>query len=139
MSERIPEDYERIPEEYQDLFQKRALAHLGTVMPDGTPQVTPVWVDYDGEHILINSAAGRQKDLNMEQRPYVALDIVDPDNPYRFLAIRGPVTEITEEGADDHIDKLSKKYTGRDVYANRTSEETRRIYKIATERVIARG
>jgi PPOX class probable F420-dependent enzyme len=128
-----------IPGEFQDLFQKKALAHLATIMPDGSPHVTPVWVDYDGEHVLVNSAAGRQKDRNMEQRPQVALDIVDPDNIYRYLGIRGRVVEITEEGADAHIDKLSYKYTGEKTYAGRTPDEVRRIYKIAPEHVFDMG
>src|SRR5258708_7856034 len=94
-----------IPENYLDLFDKKAFAHVATLMPDGTPQVTPVWVDYDGEHILINSARGRRKDKNMESNPAVALSIQDPDNPYRYLEVRGPVVEITEAGASAHIDK----------------------------------
>mgnify|MGYP001577375420 FL=1 len=78
-----------IPETYRDLFQKRAFAHLATLMPDGTPQVTPVWCDYDGTYIRINSARGRVKDRNMRRNPQVALGIMDPDNPYRYLAVRG--------------------------------------------------
>jgi PPOX class probable F420-dependent enzyme len=129
----------QLPQDYLDLFEKRALAHLATVMPDGSPHVTPVWVDYDGEHIRVNSAAGRQKDRNMEERPQVALDIVDPDNLYRYLGLRGRVVEITEEGADAHIDKLSYKYTGQESYAGRTPGEVRRIYKIAPEHVFGMG
>src|SRR5215475_13230825 len=85
-----------IPPKYTDLFQKRAFASLGTLMPDGRPQVTPVWVDYDGEHVLFNSAKGRQKDRNVRRDPRVSLAIVDPENPYRYLEIRGKVVEITE-------------------------------------------
>src|SRR5206468_5313883 len=95
-----------IPREFLDLFAKATFAHLATLMPDGSPQVTPVWVDYDGRHILINSAAGRQKDLNMDKRRQVAIEIPDPDNPNRYLAVRGLVVEITEEGADAHLDRL---------------------------------
>jgi PPOX class probable F420-dependent enzyme len=101
-----------IPEKYLDLFEKRAFAHLATLMPDGSPQVTPVWVDYDGEYVLVNSSIGRQKDLNMRRDPRVAIDIQDPDQPYRHLQVRGEVVEITEEGADEHIDKMAKKYRG---------------------------
>lgn len=119
-----------IPSNYQDLFQKRAFGHLATVMPDGSPQVTPVWVDYDGKYILINTARGRQKDLNMQRNPRVALEVLDPDNPYRYLLIRGKVVDATEEGADEHIDKLAKKYTGSDRYQNRRQGEVRVIYKI---------
>src|ERR1700744_6519341 len=96
-----------IPEKYRDLFQKRAFASLGTLMPDGRPQVTPVWVDFDGEHVIFNSAKGRQKDRNVRRDPRVSLAIVDPENPYRYLEIRGSVVEITEDGADDSIDKLA--------------------------------
>ncbi|MBI2152922.1 MAG: TIGR03618 family F420-dependent PPOX class oxidoreductase [Candidatus Rokubacteria bacterium] len=126
-----------IPEEFLDLFQKPTFAHLATQMPDGTPQVTSVWVDYDGRHILINSAKGRLKDRNMEQRRYVALEITDPDDPNRYLAVRGPVVEITEEGADEHLDKLARRYLGRDQYPPgwKFPGEIRRIYKIAPERV----
>ena len=102
-----------IPEKYLDLFQKRAFASLGTLMPDGRPQVTPVWCDFDGQHVIFNSARGRQKDRNVRRDPRVALAIIDPDNPYRYLEIRGTVVEITEDGADHHIDKMAKKYLGR--------------------------
>jgi PPOX class probable F420-dependent enzyme len=129
---------ERIPDTVLDLFQKPILAHLATVMPDGTPQVTPVWVDYDGTYVLINTARGRRKALNMEKQPKVGLDMVDSANPFHWLSVRGHVSEITEEGADAHIDKLSKKYTGREIYANHRDDETRVIYKITPERVIAR-
>ncbi len=115
---------------YQDLFQKRAFGHLATIMPDGSPQVTPVWVDYDGKYILVNTARGRQKDLNMRRNPRVAIEVLDPENPYRYLMVRGKVVEATEEGADEHIDKLAKKYTGSDRYQNRRPGEVRVIYKI---------
>ena len=103
-----------IPDKYVDLFSKKAFANLATVNPDGTPQVTPVWVDYDGTHVLVNSARGRRKDKNMETNPAVAISILDPDNPYRYLEVRGRVAEITEDGADEHIDKMAKKYLGQD-------------------------
>jgi PPOX class probable F420-dependent enzyme len=119
-----------IPEEYTDLFEKKAFANLATVMPDGTPQVTPVWVDYDGKHVLVNSARGRRKDKNMEHNPAVALSILDPDNPYRYLEVRGRVAEITEQGADEHIDKMAKKYLGKDKYPFRQPGEVRVLYKI---------
>ena len=87
---------DRIPHEFLDLFKKPSLSHLATLMPDGSPHVSPVWVDYDGQYILINTAKGRRKEMNMRERPQVALDIVDPENPFRFLSIRGRVVEITE-------------------------------------------
>ena len=78
-----------IPEKYRDLFSKRAFASLGTLMPDGRPQVTPVWCDLEGELVIFNSAKGRQKDRNVRRDPRVAIAIVDPENPYRYLEIRG--------------------------------------------------
>jgi PPOX class probable F420-dependent enzyme len=122
-----------IPEKYRDLFSKRAFASLATLMPDGHPQVTPVWCDLEGDYVLFNSAKGRQKDKNVRRDPHVALAIVDPDNPYRYLEIRGRVVEITEQGADEHIDKLAKKYLGVDKYPYRQPTETRVIYKILPE------
>jgi anthraniloyl-CoA monooxygenase len=126
-----------IPWEFVDLFQKRSFAHLATLMGDGTPHLTPVWVDFDGRHVLINSAAGRLKDVNMEKRRQVAIEIPDPDNPNRYLAVRGPVVEITEEGADEHLDRLARRYLGLDRYPPswRFPGEVRRIYRIDPKRV----
>ena len=122
-----------IPEKFLDLFEKKAFANLATLMPDETPQVTPVWVDYDGTHILVNSARGRQKDKNMKRNRAVALSIQDPENPYRYLEVRGRVEEITEDGADQHIDKMAKKYMGVDRYPYRQPGEVRVLYKIKPE------
>lgn len=129
----------KIPNEFLDIFQKQAFGHLATMMPDGTPQVTSVWVDYDGEHILINSAKGRQKDRNMEKRRIVAIEIPDPDNPNRYLSIRGRVAGITEQGADEHLDKLAQRYVIREKYPPnwKFPGEVRRIYKIEPTHVIA--
>jgi PPOX class probable F420-dependent enzyme len=128
-----------IPENYLDLFQKKSFGHLATVNADGTPQVTPVWVDYNGTHVLVNSARGRRKDKNMERNSAVALSMQDPDNPYRYLEVRGHVEEITEEGADQHIDKMAKKYIGVDRYPNRAPGEVRVLYKIKPERISKMG
>jgi len=122
-----------IPENYHDLLNKKAFAQLATIMPDGTPQVSPVWFEYDGKNIVINSAKGRVKDRNMRRDPRVGLDIQDPDNPYRHLSIRGRVVQITEDGADAHIDKLTKKYINQDRYPYRGQGEVRVIYKIQPE------
>jgi PPOX class probable F420-dependent enzyme len=130
---------EVIPEKYQDIFEKKAFAHLATLNDDGTPQVTPVWIDYDGEHVLVNSARGRRKDKNLRSHPAVALSIQDPDNPYRYLEVRGRVEEITEEGADQHIDKMAKKYMGVDKYPYRQPGEVRVLYKIKPERTSQMG
>jgi len=128
-----------ILEKYRDLFDKKAFASLGTLMPDGRPQVTPVWVDYDGSHVIVNTAKGRAKDRNMRRDPRVSLAIVDPDNPYRYLEVRGRVAEITEDGADQHIDKMAKKYLGQDKYPFRQSGEVRVLYKIAPEKFSSMG
>jgi PPOX class probable F420-dependent enzyme len=128
-----------IPDKYADLFNKKAFASLATINPDGTPQVTPVWVDYDGKHVIVNSARGRRKDKNMATNKSVALAIMDPDNPYRYLEVRGRVVDITEQGADQHIDKMAKKYMGVDRYPYRASGEVRVLYKIEPERVSSMG
>ena len=128
-----------IPEKYLDLVQNKAFLQLATLMPDGSPQVSPVWFEYDGKYILINSAKGRVKDNNMRRDARVGMDIVDPDNPYRHLSIRGRVDEITERGADEHIDKLTKKYIGQDKYPYRGPGEVRVIYKIEPEHAYAMG
>jgi PPOX class probable F420-dependent enzyme len=128
-----------IPEKYQDLFQKKAFANLATLMPDGKPQVTPVWCDFDGKHVLVNSAKGRVKDRNMRRDPRVSMALIDPDNPYRYLQLQGRVVEITENGADQHIDRLAKKYLGLDKYPNRQPGEVRVIYKIEADRAQSMG
>jgi PPOX class probable F420-dependent enzyme len=130
---------EKIPEAFKDLFGKVAYANIATVMSDGTPQVTPVWFDYDGNHLRVNSAKGRVKDKNMRRNKNVALAIQDPDNAYRYLAVRGKVDEITEEDADAHIDSLAKKYLGKDKYPFRGPGEVRVIYKIRPEKVSTMG
>jgi PPOX class probable F420-dependent enzyme len=128
-----------IPEKFMDLFQKKAFASLATLNADGSPQVTPVWIDYDGTHVLVNSAKGRRKDANMNERPKVAVAILDPDNPYRYLEIRGTVDEITEDGASAHIDKMAKKYLGADKYPFTRPGEVRVLYKITPERCSSMG
>jgi PPOX class probable F420-dependent enzyme len=130
---------EAIPEKYRDLFNKRAFANLATLMPDGRSQVTPVWCDLEGDKVVFNSAKGRQKDRNVRRDPRVAMAIVDPDNPYRYLEIRGRVVEITEQGADAHIDKLAKKYLGVDKYPYRQPGEVRVIYKVQPEHTTMMG
>jgi PPOX class probable F420-dependent enzyme len=102
------------PAEFRDLLQDEAKAflYLATIMPDGSPQVTPVWFNVDGEYVLINTAEGRIKDRNMKARPKVAMTIQDPKDPYRYLGLRCEVISHTREGADEHINALSFKYRG---------------------------
>jgi PPOX class probable F420-dependent enzyme len=129
-----------IPEQYLDLINtKKAFAQLATLMPDGSPQVTPVWLDLADGFVRVNSARGRQKDYNMRREPRVALCLMDPDNPYRYLEIRGRVVEVTEQGADAHIDLLAKKYLGADSYPFRQNGEVRVIYKIEITRAYGHG
>ena len=130
---------ESIPANFQDLFRKRAFGHLATLMPDGRPQVTPMWCDYDGTHVLLNTARGRQKDKNIRRDPRITLCIPDPDNPYRYLEVRGRVIEITEKGADEHINKLAKRYLGVDLYPYRQPGEVRLLLKVQPNRVRTYG
>lgn len=127
----------RIPEAFDDLFDRPIVVVLATVMPDGQPQVTPMWYDQHGDQIWVNSAIGRQKDRNMRARPQVAVSVVDPDNPYRWLEVRGRVVEMaTGEAAVAHMDGLAQKYMNRATYPLPAGEQ-RCIYKIEPTRVNA--
>ena len=129
-----------IPEKYLDLLQdKTSFAHLATIMPDGTPQVTPVWFDYTNGKIRVNSAKGRVKSRNMTEGAPIALSILDPDNAYRYIQIRGRVGHVTEEGADAHIDSLAKKYLGKDKYPWASPDQIRVIFEIEPGKVQVRG
>jgi len=129
-----------VPDGFKDLLTgKRAFANLATINADGTPQVTPVWFDWDGGNVRINSAKGRVKDKNLRRTPTVAMSIQDPDNPYRYVQIKGRVTSVTERGADAHIDALAKKYLGQDRYPYRKPDEVRVTYLIAPDRVQTMG
>jgi PPOX class probable F420-dependent enzyme len=129
-----------IPDAYLDLLtQKKAFADLATLMPDGTPQVTPVWFDYTGGVIRVNSAKGRTKVRNMKEGAPVALSIVDPENPYRYLQVRGKVTRVIEEGAGAHIDSLAKKYLDKDKYPWSQPGDVRVTFEITPGAVQAMG
>jgi PPOX class probable F420-dependent enzyme len=129
-----------IPKEYVDLLQqKKAFANLATVMSDGSPQVTPVWFDYEHGIVRVNSAKGRVKSRNMRQGAAVALAILDPDNPYRYIQIRGRVARVLEEGASAHIDSLAKKYLGQDKYPYAQPGEVRLIFEIEPTSTQATG
>ncbi len=117
------------------LLEAPNFAHIATLMPDGSPQVTAVWVDYDGRYVLVNTAEGRQKPRNLRRDPRVALSVVSQENPYAWATVRGRVVELTQGGADDHIDKMAKKYLGQDRYPFRQPGEQRIIIKIEPERV----
>lgn len=128
-----------IPESHLDLLtdEKKAFLYLATIMPDGSPQVTPIWFNTEGEHILLNSVKGRVKDRNIRARPAIAMCISDPDNLYRYLQIRGRVVEITMEGAEEHIDALNLKYRGSPNYPRHHPDYPRVIYKVLVEKVDA--
>jgi len=129
-----------IKDNYKDLLERPIVVSLVTLMPDNQPQASPVWFDYDGSHIRVNTARGRQKDINMTERPQVTVLFVDPDNPYRYMEVRGTIDGVTEEGALDHINSLSDRYFGRpDFYAgnpDRRGKEVRVIYKIKPDHVV---
>ena len=127
-----------IPEQYLDLFQKKAFGYLGTLMPNGTPQVTPVWLDLQDGYVVINSVKGQQKDRNIRTRRRVALCVSDPEDPYRYVTIRGPVVEITEQGADEVISRLAAKYTGDPHYQKRPGE-VRVTYRIRPDHISVQG
>ena len=119
----------------RELFEKPNYVHLATLMPDGSPQNTQVWVETDGEHILVNTAEGRQKVKNVRRDPRVALNVVDPTNAWRIASVRGRVVDVTTEGADRLIDELAKKYLGEDTYPFRQPGEVRLTIKIAPEKI----
>lgn len=132
-----------IPESYRDLFERPIYVILTTLMPDGQPQSTVVWADYDGQYVRVNVAEGRQKIRNMERNPKVTVIAVDPDNPYRWLEVRGTVETMTDQGGAEHIEALSRKYNnGRAYYgdfapAERRSQETRILIRIKPTKVFA--
>ncbi len=127
-----------LPDRYLDLLDRPIVVSLATLLPDGQPQVHPVWCDRHGHQVWVNSAKGRQKDQNLRHRPQVTVLAIDPDNPYRWLEIRGRVVEIVEgAAAEAHIDRLSHAYFGR-LFSRRPGEQ-RCLYKIEPQRVVAAG
>lgn len=127
----------QIPESFLKLFEEPVIANLATIMADGQPQVNPVWCDYDGTYVRLNSVKGRVKDKNMRARPQVTVLLVNPDDNFEWIEVRGTVAEITEEGAEAHIDALAKKYLGVETYPYRRPGQVRVTYKIKPTRVNA--
>jgi PPOX class probable F420-dependent enzyme len=117
------------------LIERPVIAHLATIDSRGRPQMTPLWIDHDGNDILVNTAEGRAKAVNMHTRPEVGISLVDPENPYNVVSLRGRVSEMSHDGADAHIDRLAKKYMGVDSYPNRTASEVRVKVRIAPEHI----
>lgn len=124
-----------LPDSARKVLEEPNFAHLATLMPDGSPQVTAVWVDFDGRHVLVNTAEGRQKPRNLRRDQRVAISVVDQQNPYLWVTIRGRAVELSHDGADAHIDKLAKKYLGQDTYPFRQPGEQRLIVKIEADHV----
>jgi PPOX class probable F420-dependent enzyme len=128
-----------LPESAKKMLSGKNFAHIATLMADGSPQVTPVWIDHDGDTILFNTAEGRLKHKNLERDGRVALSVIDQENPYVSLVVRGRVKAIRHEGADEHIDALAKRYMGVDEYPLRTPGEVRIIIEIEPEKVAFTG
>ena len=124
----------QIPSEFNDLFEKPILFALATVMPDGQPQVTPVWGDLSDGKPRINTGQGRQKDKNLQRQPMATVMLLDPENPFRWIEVRGTATRIVE-GAEEHIDALASKYIGADVYPNHSETEPRVIFEITPTKI----
>jgi PPOX class probable F420-dependent enzyme len=129
-----------IPDSHLDILEKEAIAHVATLMPDGSPHVTPVWVDHvDGEYVRFNTVRGRRKEKNIAKDPRVGVSVIDPKDPYRFVSVRGEAT-VTEEGAVDHIDELAAAYMGVDEYPYHDDEEAARvIVRVSTDHVATSG
>jgi PPOX class probable F420-dependent enzyme len=123
-----------IPEEYHDLFERPVVATISTILPDGSPHAVPVWVDFDGEYVLVVTRKGGRKHRNLERRPDASLTLVDPENQYRYLMLKGEATELTEDGAFEVLDRLTQRYWGIDEYPYER-EEPRILVRIRPDAV----
>ena len=129
----------KLSDSAKKMLEGKNFVYIATVNPDGTPQVTPTWVDHDGTYVLINTAEGRVKHRNVKKNPHVALAITDQANPYNLIIIRGKVVDqVSGKVAEDHIDKMAKKYQGLDKYAHHNPSEKRVLLKIEPIRVVSR-
>jgi PPOX class probable F420-dependent enzyme len=128
-----------LSEKARALISRPVLASLATLNPDGSPQITPLWVDLDGDDVVFNTAQGRKKARNLERDSRVAVTVIDPDDSYNVVAFTGTVTGITPEGADAHIDALAKKYLGVDSYPMRQEGEVRVRVTVRTDHIVMQG
>jgi PPOX class probable F420-dependent enzyme len=129
-----------IPDSHHDLFEAKTFAHFATLMPDGTPHVTPVWVDHDEDsgHVLINTMEGRLKERNVRRDGRVGVSMLDPEDPYRYCSVRGEVVEVTTDGAVEHADSLAQRYMDIEEYPNHEEEDgDRMIVRIRPDTVVA--
>ncbi len=125
-----------LSDEQAQLFRDKNFAALATIRADGSPQVTPVWVDYDGDAIVFNTAVGREKEKNIRRDPRIAISVADRNDPYSRIALRGRVVDIVEgDEAEEHIDALSEKYRGVRPYTGRKPGERRVLVRVRPERV----
>lgn len=128
-----------IPAEFNDLLESKALANIATVGPKGEPQNNPVWFDWDGSHILFSQTKGRQKFHNLQREPRIAVSIVDPSNPQRYLEVRGKVVRVDEDPDNKFINKMAKKYINQDVYPYHQPGDQRVVIVVEPEKVPGRG
>ena len=128
-----------LSEKANTLIARPVLASLATLNPDGSPQITPLWVDIDGDDVVFNTAQGRKKARNLERDSRVAVTVIDPDDPYNVVALQGTVSDVTTEGADAHIDALAKKYLGVDTYPMRREGEVRLRVTVRTDHIAMQG
>lgn len=126
---------EKLTDRQRSLFEEPNFAHFATNGQDGYPSVSPVWVDVDGDLIVVNTAEGRRKTENVKRDPKVGISVHQQSNPYNHVALQGDVVEITHEGADAHIDAMAKKYMGEDTYPWRSPDEVRVILKIRPDKI----
>jgi PPOX class probable F420-dependent enzyme len=125
----------RLSQEQAQLFLDRNFGHLGTIRPDGSPHVTPVWVDFDGEDVLFNTAVGRAKHRYMQRDPRVTLEVIGREDPYEYVMVSGRVEMEEGDPAERHIDKLAKKYRGLDEFPRRNPGERRVLVRLRPELV----
>jgi PPOX class probable F420-dependent enzyme len=126
-----------LPDPVKSLIEEKSYANVATLMPDGSPQVTQTWVDHDGDTVIINTFEGSQKFRNVQRNPKIALDVCDAGNPFRVAMIRGVVKEVTFDGAEEHVDKMAKKYLNLEKYPNRQPGMRRVLIKIEPTHVSA--
>ena len=126
----------QLSDKARELIHRPILATLAPIDGQGRPHLTPLWIDLDGDDLIINTAQGRAKARHIEANPEVGVTVIDPDDPYNVVALRGTVTDITTDGADAHIDALAKKYLGVDSYPMRRADEVRITGRIRPDRIL---